>query len=194
MARNKAKRRAKAPKTGFVDQYLRPTAERVAHNDFQTAGMAYRTASVLEALRKVGKLSQMQFDNLEYYREQANRAEDDARQPGPLDPERIMGGGGGSCTGGRIPAIMLGTPAIIETSRIERDVGPKLLPILQAVARDNMTLTAWCIAKHGGRERRDSKGAFVAFVPVGEKRVMAEALLELRYAAGAITKGLDAWR
>lgn len=190
MARTR-KRKAKAPKVINLDQYLRPTEARMAHNDFQSEGMAYRAKSVLLALRNAGKLSQSQFDNLEYYREQANKAEDDARQPGPLDPERIMGGGGGSCTGGRLPAIMLGTPAIIETSRIERDVGPRLLPILQAVARDNMSLSAWCIGKHGGRERYDGKGNFVAMVPVAEKRVMAEALLELRYAAGAITKALD---
>lgn len=191
MARQR-KRKAKKPE--LLDNYLRPTPEREAHNDFRSAGMAYTAASVLEALHKAGKLSQMQFDNLEYYREQANKAEDDSRQAGPLDPERIMGGGGGSCTGGRIPAILLGTPAIIETARIERDVGPALRPILQAVARDNMCLTKWCIAKHGGRERYDSKGKFVAIVPVAEKRVMQEALLELRYAAGAITKGLDARR
>jgi hypothetical protein len=49
-------------------------------------------------------------------------------------------------------------------------------------------LSEWCIARHGGRERYDGSGRFVAMVPCAEKRVMAEALLDLKYVAGTIVR------
>jgi hypothetical protein len=83
------------------------------------------------------------------------------------------------------------TPAQIETSRIERDIlgyGQWALDLLRHVARDDKTLCSWCIETHGGRERYDGKGRLVAIVPVAERRVMREALLDLKYIAGAIVR------
>lgn len=190
--KRKKQRKATQGASDPISRFLRPTAAREAHNDFQSAGAAYRVKSVIADLLERGKITRAEFDKLDYYREQAHQAEDDMKQAGPLDPGKLMGGGGGTSTGGTIPAIMLGTPAILETSRIERDVGPRLRPILQAIVRDDWTLNRWCIHKHGGRERykTNSKGeeVFVALVPIAEKRVKAEALLDLKYAAGAFAK------
>lgn len=185
MAKGRNKRKAR--KTATLERFLRPTEAREAHNDFEGAGAAVRVIPVIETLLFTNRITREQFDALDYYREQAHKAEDDAKQAGTLDPERIMGGISAPC-GGRIPAIMLATPAMIETARIEGDVGNALRPILQAVVRDDMTLTKWCISQHGGRERYDKAGNVIAIVPIGEKRVMAQALLELKYAAGAIVR------
>ena len=187
MAKNRKKqRKAKAKGNPSVNRFLRPTEAREAHNDFQSAGAAMRVKPVIESLQ--GKLTAEQYDNLAYYRDQAHRAEDDMAQGSTLDPERIMGGVSGGSAGSKIPvSVLLATPAICETSRIERDLG-QLWEIARAVAVEDMTLSRWCIAQHGGRERYDGKGKLVAVVPVAEKRVMAEALLELKAAANRITR------
>lgn len=166
-----------------VSKFLRPTESREAHNDFAREGMSYRAVPVIETMLRAGQLTPAQFDNLMYYRDQAHRAQDDCAQDGTLSPERIMGGVSSSPGGGKIPAILLGTPAILECARIEREIG-SLIDIARAVAVNDVTLTRWCIERHGGRERYNGKGEFVAMVPIAEKRVMAEALLELRFAAG----------
>ncbi len=179
-----ARRRNRVKAVKF-DPFARPTAERMAHNDTEHAGAAVRIVPVIDTMLRANQLSRREYDALAYYREQAHRAEDDCAQSGTLAPERIMGGGG-QPGGSRIPASLLFTPAIAETARIERDLGG-LLDIARAVAVEDMTLTRWCIAKHGGRERLDGAGRFVAMVPVREKETVGLARIELRNAAGRIS-------
>ena len=76
---------------------------------------------------------------------------------------------------------------MLETGRIERDLG-QLVDIARAVAVDDKSLSQWCIDKHGGRERYDGNGRFVAIVPICEKRHMEIARLELRMAARRIVR------
>lgn len=159
----------------------RPTDARAARNEFRSAGMAHRVVPMIETLRKTNRITQAQYDKLAHYREQAHQAEDDTRQSGTLDAEKIMGGGGSSM-GGKIPAIMLGTAAILETARIEAALGA-YRALVQAVARDDKSLTQWCVELHGGRERYGPDGKFVEMVPVREKTVVREALEQLRKAA-----------
>ena len=185
MARGKGKRRQKL-KSSVVDRILGPTEAREAHNDFYRAGIAFRMVPMIDTLLKAGTLTQAEHNALSHYRDQASRAEDDIAQEGTLAPARIMGGHTAPC-GGKIPAILLGTPAILETARIERDLGG-LQPIARAVAVDDWTLTRWCIEQHGGRERYDGKGEFVAMVPNSERRVMGYARIELKMAARRIVR------
>lgn len=174
---------------------IRPTPERERHNACESAGAAKRVVAPIRHLFDTDRLTPSQFDNLSYYRTQANQAQDDQKQSGSLDPEKMMGGASGSA-GPKIPAsLMQCTPAILETARIERELlryGQEFLDLVRFVARDDGTLAQWCIQKHGGRERykTDKKGqpVFVAVVPVCEKRVMKEALQELKYAAGVIVR------
>lgn len=175
--------------------FIRPTPERERHNACESAGAAKRVVAPIRKLFDDDRLTPSQFDNLSYYRTQAQQAEDDAKQSGSLDPEKMMGGSGGFA-GSKIPAsLMHCTPAILETARIERELlayGQRVLDLVRFVARDDRTLAQWCIERHGGRERyktnKDGDPVFVALVPNCEKRVMAEALLDLKYAAGAIVK------
>lgn len=162
-----------------------PTPEREAHNNTVREGRAVRVVPVIETLLATHKLTAAEFNALNYYRDQASRAEDDWAQESTLAPSRIMGGGGGSF-GGKIPIALMATPAMLETARIERDLG-SLLPIARAIAVDDWTLTRWCIEQHGGRERYDGKGAFVAMVPRGRDSVEM-ARLELRMAARRIVR------
>lgn len=186
MGRGKERRRKARKPNSVVARFMRPTEAREAHNDFRSAGAAMRVVPVIEIMRAAGKLSQSEFDALDYYREQAHKAEDDLAQSSTLAPDRIMGGAG-SAWGGKIPAALMATPAILETARLERDLG-SLLDIARAVAVDDRSLTQWCIAKHGGRERYGPGGKFVAMVPIAEKRVMDIARLELRMAARRICR------
>lgn len=184
------KRKNKA--ADVVARFVRPTEQREAVNDFQGAGAAVRVVPVIDTLLRSERITRAHWEALDYYRDQANRAEDDVAQTSSLGQEAT----GGSVPGSRIPAVLLGTPAILETARLERCIAElkpagfdiDLLEIVRAVARDDKTLTQWCIAKYGGRERYDGKGAFVAIVPVAESRVMKNALQALRYAAGGIVR------
>lgn len=179
----RANKRKKAPVLSIVG----PTDEQMFRAPFQRTGLSYRRVPVIDTLLAAGKLTHAQHIALSYYRDQASRAEDDIGEQGTLAPEKIMGGGGGSCMGGFIPAALIATSAILETSRIERDLG-SLLGIARAICVDDMTIQQWCISQHGGRERLDGKGKFVAMVPVAEKRSTEMALLELKFASGRIVR------
>ena len=185
MARGKGKRRQKL-KSSVVDRILGPTEAREAHNDFYRAGIAFRMVPMIDTLLKAGTLTQAEYEALSHYRDQATRAEDDCAQEGTLSPSRVMGGSGG-LSSGKIPAILLATPALLETARIERDLGA-LQPIARAIAVDDWSLSRWCIEQHGGRERYDGKGEFVAMVPNSERRVMGYARIELKMAARRIVR------
>lgn len=164
------------------------TIERGAKNAFVSAGMARRVTPVIDTMFDAGHLTEAEYSALAYYRDQASRAEDDTADDGVLSPERIMGGTSASQpSGGYLPATLICTPAILETARIERDLGV-LRDIARAVAVDDITLSRWCIEKHGGRERYNDKGRFVAVVPINEKRHMEMARMELRMASHRISR------
>lgn len=164
------------------------TPQRAVRNAFVSAGMARKLVPVIDTLWNTGQITAAEYSALAYYRDQASRAEDDACEANVLAPEKIMGGRAESHPiGGYVPASLICTPAIIETARIERDLGA-LRDIARAVAVDDVSLSQWCIDKHGGRERYDGKGRFVAMVPVSEKRHVMFARMELRMAAHRITR------
>lgn len=179
-----------------VNKGLLPTPEQLRGGNFQSRWMiedghraeAQVRTPIIDTLWDTGKLTEVQHSLLAYYRDQALKAEDDVAGQSVLAPEKIMGGGGGSSpVGGYIPVTLIATPAILETARIERDLG-SLRDIARAIAVDDMSLSRWCIEKFGGRERYDDKGKFVAVVPICEKRNIEMARLELKHAAGRIVR------
>lgn len=176
-------RRARKPKTvNPVDCIVGPTDARLAHNDARRIGMAWRITPVIETLLLTRQISQREFEALSYYRDQASRAEDDMAQESTLSPSRVMGGSGGP-SGGKIPAILMATPAILKTARIERDLG-SLRELTWRVCVCDWSLTRWAVETSGGRERYDA-GKLVAIVPL-DPRAVARARLQLRYAARTI--------
>lgn len=185
-----AKARKKQRKAEDHSQFLTPTIERGRKGDAERAGIAWRFAAPIRRLFDQDKLTPSQFDALDYYRQQSQQAQDDAGETSPMHPEKAMGGAQG-VKGSTIPASLLSTPAQLETARIEREIasyGADRLEMLQFVVRDENSLSQWCIHKHGGRERYDGRGKLVAIVPICERRVMAQALLDLKYLAGAIVR------
>lgn len=178
----KAKRKKKPEPLRIIG----PTDEQIATGVFRRAGPAYRRTPVIDTLLDTGMITHTEYAALSYYRSQAIQAEDDGARCSTLAPERVMGGGGGAY-GSTTPVALLSTPALLETARIERDLG-SLLDIARAVAVDDLSLTQWCIRKHGGRERYGKDGRFVAIVPVCEKSTMSMARLELRHAARRIIR------
>lgn len=161
------------------------TTERGAHNAFVSAGMAMRVVPVIDTLRDTGQISLSEYDALNHYRNCAHKAQDDEADAGTLAPERIMGGGGRTIISGPLPAKWRHTPAIVETARIERELGA-LRDIARAVAVEDMSLTRWCIEKHGGREKIND-GNVIEILPRGRKSIEF-ARLELRFAAGRIVR------
>lgn len=181
-------RRTKKKRAAPVDARICPTAEQLATGDFVSAGMAHKRIPVIDSMFKRGQLDERRWMALGYYRDQASQAEDDAKRASSLDPAKVMGGGGsGHPVGGYIPVDYCDSPATLETARIERDLGV-LAPIANAIAVNDISLSQWCIDQYGGRERYDGKGEFVAVVPNFERRAMAMALQDLKFAADRIVR------
>ena len=154
------------------------TDERRQHNHFASVGMARRVIPVIDTLVSHGIITEREYRALAHYRDQASLAD---RSP-------VKSCIDDSPSAGDRPGVAI-TSAIIETAKIERDLG-ELRSIARAVAVDDKSLTQWCIDKHGGRERINARGETVAIVPIGEKRHVAMARMELRMAARRI-KGID---
>lgn len=170
----KATNRKQKPKT---DDRTPPTAEQMARADFHSAGMAYKRVAVIDTMLTRGQLTDREYVALAYYRDQASLAD---RSPLKSCIDFSVTGGDSA------PSAAL-TSALLETARMERDMG-SVWPIARAIAVDDQSITEWCIKQHGGRERYNGKGEFIAIVPVREKSVIGIALLELKMAARRIVK------
>jgi len=170
----KAKRKKKTPTA--VDRTL-PTPEQLASGDFVSAGMPMRRVPMIETMHKRGQLTEEEYRSLGYYRDQASIA-DRSGVKSCLDREIGSGGAGPGA------AVI---SALIETGRIERDLG-SLWKIARAVAVDDLSLTQWCIDQRGSRERYNGDGEFIALVPIGEVKAMRLALQDLKAAAGRIVR------
>lgn len=157
MAR-KRRKPSKAP--NIVDQYLRPTPEREAHNDFRSAGMARQVVPVIVRLHEQGAINNQEFAALAYYRDQACLA----------DKSPVKSCIDFSPKGGHGPGVAI-LSAQIETWRMERDMG-QLAKLCRAICVDDITLDGWCMGRRGG-DSADPHDVMLA-------------LLELKYAAGGI--------
>lgn len=169
----KAKRKSK-PK---IDNRIPPTPEQASRAEYASAGMAYRRVPVIDIMLSRGQLNEKEHIALSYYRDQASLAD---RSPLKSCIDFTVKGGDSS------PSAAL-TSAIIETARIERDMG-SVWRIARKVAVEDKTLHEWCIEKYGGRERYNGKGKFVAIVPINEFEVVSTALIELKMAARRVVK------
>jgi len=177
----KAKRNKK-PRA--IDPRVGPTAEQHRLADYASAGLAHRRVPAIETLHARGMLSDGEYRRLAFYRDQVAVAE---RSLTKSCLNIVIGMAPGRAGSERGPSAAT-VSARLTVGRIERELG-SLLEIARAVAVEDMSLSQWCVAKHGGREKFDADGAFVAVVPIAEKRVMAEAKLELKMAAARIYVG-----
>lgn len=160
---------------------IEPVAEHLNHGQYArviipSEGVRWRRVPVIDVLLKAKLLTDREYEMLAYYRDQACLAE---KSPVRSCCDNSPRGGSG-------PGVAI-LSAAIETGRIERDLGA-LRDIARAIAVDDRSLAQWCIDKHGGRERYNDKGKFVAVVPINEKRHMALARMELRMAAHRICR------
>lgn len=153
----RAKKKAKK-RTSAVSEIFRPTPEREAANDFRNVGMARKVVPVIVRLHEDGVLNDEEFAALAYYRDQASLA----------DHSPVRSCIDFSPRGGHGPGIAI-TSAIIETGRLERNMGA-LWPLCRAVCVDDWTLERWCIERTGK----------------ASNTCIGIATLELKYAAGGI--------
>lgn len=171
MAKGRTRKKQKA------DKRIAPTDEASQHGSFASAGMAYKRVPVIDTMLERKQLTQAEYASLGYYRDQATMAE---KSPVKSCLNREAGGFD------RGPSVAVQS-AILETARIERDLG-SLRDIARAVAVDDISLSAWCISQTGGRERYNGDGEFIAIVPIAEKRVMELATLDIKMAARRIAR------
>lgn len=153
------------------------TPQRAAHNAFASAGMARRVVPAIDLLLAAGQVTPEEHRALAYYRDQASLA-DCSPQRSCVDFSPRGGNGYG-------PGVAI-LSARQETERMEQRLGP-LSELARRVAVDDWSLTRWCIERHGGREKA---GRIV--VRGSDKtaaRLMANARMELRLAAGRILPG-----
>jgi hypothetical protein len=173
----KDKKREKQEKAANDEARIIPTSERAARQETQRMGMATRLVPVIDTMLKRDQITPQEHLLLSYYRSQALLA-DRSEVKSCLDFS-VKGGDMGP------PAAI--TSAILETARIERDLG-SLRQLARAIAVEDKTLTQWCIDQYGCRERYDGNGKFIALVPVNEVKAMQMAKMELRMAARRIVR------
>lgn len=154
-----------------------PTEERLKGQETRREGMATRLVPVIDTMLKRDQITPQEHLLLSYYRSQALLA-DRSEVKSCLDF---------SVKGGDIGPPAAITSAILETARIERDLG-SLRELARAVAVEDKSITQWCIEQFGGRERYDGNGKFIAIVPVGETKRVQMATMELRMAARRIVR------
>jgi hypothetical protein len=158
------------------DDRVGPTEAQCARSLYVSAGMAHRRVPMIDQMLKRDQITHKEHAALAHYRDQASLAES---SPVKSCLDRSIRAGNGN---GPSAAVI---SAMLETARIERALG-SLLDIARAVAVEDKSLSQWLIDKHGGRERYDGQGRFIALVPVGERKRMEIARLELRMAARRI--------
>lgn len=168
--------KATARKRKVRDHIIGPTEEQQQRGSYGRVGIAFRRVPVIDQMLERDQITPQEHKALAHYRDQAHLSE---RSPTKSCLDQRIGGGGDI----HLSAAVVS--ALLETGRIERDLG-QLLDIARWVAVEDKTLSQWCIERHGGRERYDGKGRFIALVPVSEKRVMDMARMELRMAARRI--------
>lgn len=169
----KTKRKAK-PKT---DNRIPPTQEQMARGDFTSAGMAFKRIPVIDTMLQRDQITPQEHLLLHYYRDQASLADSS-----PLKSCIDF-----SVTGGDMGPSVAITSALLETARLERDMG-QLWPLARAIAVEDVTLTQWCIRYEGCRKRYNAKGRVIANVPISGDKAIPKALMELRMAARRIVK------
>lgn len=173
MAKANRKKRAKP-----ALDIIAPTPEQLDAGEFHRGNHGhYKRVPVIDTMLARDQITPQEHLMLSYYRDQALLAE-----KSPVKSCLDF-----SVKGGDIGPSAAIISAGLETGRIERDLG-SLWPIARAIAVEDKSLTQWCVEQHGGRERYDGKGRFVAIVPIGEVRNKAQALLELRMAARRIVR------
>lgn len=170
-----AAKRKRKPK---IDDRMPPTVEQMAKGDFHSAGMAYKRVPVIDTMLERDQITPQEHQLLAYYRDQASLAD-----ASPLKSCIDF-----SVTGGDLGPSAAITSALLETARIERDMG-QLWPLARAVAVDDVTIRQWCIDRHGSIEHYDTTGTTViSIAPICEKRMVKLSIMELRMAARRIAK------
>lgn len=171
MQRDRQQNNQREPRPVKVKR-IEPTPEQAARSDFKSAGMAYKKTPVIETMLKRGQITTAEYISLSYYRDQATAAD---RSPIKSNIDFAV-------RSGNARPIGYSTPQEIETARIEHDLG-QLQAIARAIAVDDQSVSEWCIAKHGGRERM--QGRAIVLVPRTEKHTRL-AVQDLKMAAHRI--------
>lgn len=155
-----------------------PTEEQLGRSEFRRANHGhYRKIPVIDTMLARDQITPQEHALLGYYRDMASLAD-----KSPLKSCIDF-----SVKGGDIGPSAAITSAILETARIERDLG-SLRELARAVAVDDKSIDEWCIAKYGGRERYNGRGEFIAIVPNNEDHVTSMTLMELKMAARRIVR------
>ena len=189
MGRGKHKQRAKSDERGPLQRLhdraqserearQAPTAEQQGRAEFVRFAGRYKRVPVIDTMRDRKQITRDEHRVLARYRDMAGLA---ACSPVKSCLDVGVGGAGGA---GLPRSLALPRPAAtvsaeLDTARMERDMG-QLADIARAVAVDDLSLSEWCIAKHGGRERMEGGKVRAIVPPDGTVKV---ALMELRTAA-----------
>jgi hypothetical protein len=151
---------------------VEPTAERAAMNEMRSAGMAATVVPVIDTLLKREQITQDEHAKLLKYRQVAIMA--DGSETRDSCDFSVRGGNGYGPSAAVISAR-------IDTALYENRAGVHA-GLLRAVARDDTSLTRYCVERFGGRER--VKDGIVEIRPIGNS--VKRALGDLQTAAALI--------
>ena len=179
---SKAKRKAKrAP----VLNVALPTPERISGHETRREGMATRIIPTIDTLHTRNRITEAEWKALGHYAEQKCIAEGS-----PLKDSlgRLLSPSGGNGTGCLPPSVV---SARLRVAYLERELG-QLAPIVDAIAYEDITLTAWVCRQGEGRVKCETIDGVRVCRDYADKREYEFSLLELRFGARRLISAIGA--
>jgi hypothetical protein len=167
-------REAQSPR----EPVTKPTPERTAGHETHSVGKATRIVPVIDTLLKKGKLNHGEHEALERYG--ALRAQSD-RSP-IMDSITRLGHISGSSGDGPTLRQLCTTDTV---DYMRRELG-SLLPIVDAIAYESISLTEWLSRQSKTRIKCDTKRGEKKCAPYADKKWLDIALMQLKLGARRI--------
>lgn len=173
---------AKRKKVSREPVACEPTGEAFQHCEFDRAGIAYRRKPVIDSLKERDVLSVRQWTALGRFRDLFDATE---RSPTRDSCDFSVRGGGDG------PTISM-MRAREQRYYLERELG-SLLPISEAVAGNDITLSQWAIKQSGSNERRVIiDGRLIATYFEAKRSALKIATMDIRMAGERLAAALGA--
>lgn len=177
----KAKRKVKPAKLNLA----MPTPERISGHETRREGMATRIVPTIDTLHARKRITEAEWKALGHYAEQMCIAEGSPLKDSLGRLLSPSGGDGSGC----LPASVVS--ARLRVAYLERELG-QLAAIVEAIAYQDITLTAWVCRQGEGRVKCETVDGVRVCKDYADRQPYEFALLELRFGARRLISAIGA--
>ena len=177
----RAKRKPKPAKLNLA----MPTPERISGHETRREGMATRIIPIIDTLHTRNRITEAEWKALGHYAEQKCIADGSPLKDSLGRLLSPSGGDGSGC----LPASVVS--ARLRVAYLERELG-QLVPIVEAIAYEDITLTAWVCRQGEGRVKCETVDGVRVCKDYADTKPYRMALLELQMAARRLISAIGA--